>query len=150
MRGSDNPRVLVPPPLMFAALVGGGLLIDAGPLARGWALPAAILLGAVGLSLIVTALGLFFSSKTRPEPWRPASALVVTGPYRFTRNPMYLGLTLIGLATALVFSSVATALLTFLGALVADRLVIAREEAYLERRFGADYRRYCGHVRRWL
>lgn len=148
--GEDNPRVLVPPPLMFAALVGAGLLIDGGPRAGSVSIAAAALLGAVGLGLIVTALGLFFRRRTRPEPWRPATVLVANGPYRHTRNPMYLGLTLIGLALALAFTSVAAALLTLLAALVVDRTVIAREEAYLERRFGAAYREYRERVRRWL
>lgn len=150
MTGEDNPRVIVPPPLMFAALIGAGLLIDSGPRAGAPVLLAAALLVVIGLGLIVSALGLFFRSRTRPEPWRPASVLVAAGPYRYTRNPMYLGLTLIGLALALAFTSVAAALLTLLAALVVDRTVIAREEAYLERRFGAAYREYREHVRRWL
>ena len=150
MTADDNPRVIVPPPLMVAALVGVGLLIDGGPRVGALALLGAALIGGVGLGLIVTALGLFFRSRTRPEPWRPASVLVAAGPYRYTRNPMYLGLTLIGLALALAFTSVAAALLTALAAMIIDRTVITREEAYLERRFGANYRLYCERVRRWL
>lgn len=150
MTSEDNPRVIVPPPLMVAALVGVGLLIDGGPPAGALVLLGAALLGAVGLGLIVTALGLFFQSRTRPEPWRPASVLVAAGPYRYTRNPMYLGLALIGVSLALAFTSVAAALLALLAASIIDRTVISREEAYLLRRFGADYRRYCERVRRWL
>lgn len=150
MTADDNPRVIVPPPVMVAALVGIGLLIDGGPRAGALVLLGAALLGAVGLGLIVTALGLFFRSRTRPEPWRPASVLVARGPYRYTRNPMYLGLTFIGFAIALAFTSVAAAVLTILAALIIDRAVIVREEAYLERRFGADYLRYRERVRRWL
>lgn len=63
---------------------------------------------------------------------------------------MYLGLTLVGLALALAFTSLVAALLTVLAAVIIDRTVITREEAYLMRRFGADYRRYCERVRRWL
>ena len=150
MTGEDNPRVIVPPPLMFATLVGVGLLIDGGPRGGALALAAAALLVVVGIGLIITALGLFFRRGTRPEPWRPASVLVAAGPYRHTRNPIYLGLTLIGLALALAFTSVAAALLTALAAIIIDRTVITREEAYLDRRFGDGYRRYCEAVRRWL
>ena len=150
MTGEDNPRVLAPPPLMFGALAGAGLLIDGGPLASGLAMLAALALGATGISLIGAALGLFFRNRTRPEPWRPASVLVAAGPYRYTRNPMYLGMSFIGLAIALAFTSVAAALLTILAAWIVDRAVIAREEAYLERRFGSDYRRYRERIRRWL
>lgn len=150
MIGEDHPGVLVPPPLMFAALVGAGLLVDGGPMAGALALLCAAFLSAAGVGLIAAALRLFFGAKTRPEPWRPASALVAAGPYRFTRNPMYLRLVLIGLALSLAFTSPAAALLTLLAGWIVDRTVIAREEAYLQRRFGPDYRRYCQRVHRWL
>ena len=150
MTSDDNPRVFVPPPLMLAAFVGTGLLIDCGPLANRLVLAAAVIVGLAGLGLIASALGLFFRSKTRPEPWQPASFLVAAGPYRFTRNPMYLGMILVGLAVALAFSSIAAAMLSLLTALIVDRIVIRREEAYLTRRFGKDYQAYCDKVRRWL
>ena len=150
MTAEDNPRVFVPPPLMLAAFVGLGLLVDRGPRAAGATLLVASALGLVGLGLIIAALGLFHRRKTRPEPWRAASSLVAAGPYRHTRNPMYLGMTLVGLAVALAFASVPAALLTLLAALIVDRAVIQREEAYLQRRFGADYDAYRQQVRRWL
>jgi protein-S-isoprenylcysteine O-methyltransferase Ste14 len=135
---------------MLASFVGLGLLIDRGPRATDATLLVAIALGLVGLGLITAALGLFHRRKTRPEPWRPASSLVAAGPYRYTRNPMYLGMTLVGLAVALAFASVPGALLTLLAAFIVDRAVIRREEAYLRRRFGADYDAYRQQVRRWL
>lgn len=150
MTGEDSPRIFLPPPLMLAAFVGVGLLIDGGQMATGLALAVAMIVGLAGLGLIASALGLFFRSKTRPEPWRGASFLVAAGPYRFTRNPMYLGMILVGLAVALAFSSVAAAILTLLAALIVDRIVIRREEAYLTRHFGDEYRAYIGRVRRWL
>lgn len=147
---ADNPRVFVPPPLMMAGLVGAGLAIDGGPVASGMVLVAAFLVGLAGLGLIAAALGLFFQKQTRAEPWRAASFLVAAGPYRFTRNPMYLGFTLVGLAVAIGLTSLAAALFALLAALIIDRFVIAREEAYLGRRFGNEYRAYCARVRRWL
>lgn len=150
MTSEDNPRVFVPPPLMLAAFVGLGLLIDGGPMATGLVLAAAMIVGLAGLGLIASALGLFFRRETRAEPWRAASFLVAGGPYRFTRNPMYLGMTLVGLAAALASSSIAAALMTLLAALIVDRVVIRREEAYLTRRFGKDYQAYRDKVRRWL
>lgn len=150
MTGQDNPRVFMSPPLMLAAFVGVGLFIDRGPLATGLAMVVAIVLGLSGLALIAAALGLFFRSKTRPGPWRAARVLVAAGPYRFTRNPMYLGMSLFGLAVALAFASLSVALLTLLAAMIVDRAVIRREEAYLARRFGEQYRAYCQRVRRWL
>ena len=109
---------------MLAAFVAVGLLIDCGPMATGIAMAAAVLIGLVGLAFVTAALGLFFRSKTRPEPWRPASFLVVAGPYRFTRNPMYLGMTLVGLAVAIAFASLPAAVLTILAAFIVDRAVI--------------------------
>ena len=150
MTSEDNPRVFVPPPLMLAASVGAGLLIDGGPMATGLVLATAVIVGVAGLGLIASALGLFFRSETRPEPWQPARFLVAAGPYRYTRNPMYLGMIIVGLAVALAFSSIAAALLSLLAALIVDRIVIRREEAYLARRFGKDYQAYREKVRRWL
>ena len=150
MTGEDSPRVFVPPPLMYAAFIGLGLLIEREPLASGLRLVAAIIAAMFGGALIISALGLFFRRRTRPEPWRPASSLVIAGPYRRTRNPMYLGLTLVGFAVALAFGSLAVGLLMVLAATIVDRFVIRREETYLTRRFGETYRTYCRSVRRWL
>lgn len=150
MTGEDNPRVVVPPPLIFAVLLGAGLLIDRGSPAGGLLLPLSILVGAAGLALGLAGLGLFRASKTRPEPWKPASVLVATGVYRYTRNPMYLGMALLSLAIALFFASLAAALLTVVAVFIIDRTVVKREEAYLQRRFGPDYLAYRQRVRRWL
>lgn len=143
---ADNPRVLVPPALMMAGLLGAGLAIEGGPTASGIVLVAALVVGLAGLGLIAAAFGLFRQKQTRAEPWREASVLVAAGPYRFTRNPMYLGMTLVGLAVAIGLTSLAAALFALVGALAMDRIVIRREEAYLMRRFGDDYRTYVGRA----
>lgn len=146
----DNPRVFVPPPLIFAGLLAVGLWLDRG---EQLSLPARMAGGAValaGIALLGTALGLFRTSKTRPEPWQPSSALVVTGIYRFTRNPMYLGMGLLSAGIGLLFGGLAALLLSGVAALIVDRAVIPREEAYLARRFGEPYLDYRRAVRRWL
>jgi protein-S-isoprenylcysteine O-methyltransferase Ste14 len=145
----DNPRVFVPPPLIFGGLLALGLIIDRGPASSTIQL-LAVACGLTGLGLIGTALGVFRTNRTRPEPWQPASALVAGGIYRFTRNPMYLGMALVCLGVALHFASIPAAVLTLLAVLIIDRTVIRREEAYLLRRFGDDYRVYQSKVRRWL
>jgi protein-S-isoprenylcysteine O-methyltransferase Ste14 len=145
----DNPRVFVPPPLVFGGLLALGLVIDRGHSSSMIQL-IAILCGLVGLGLIGSALGLFRANRTRPEPWQPASALVASGVYRFTRNPMYLGMAFVCLGIALYFGSASAGALTLLAVLVIDRTVIRREESYLLRRFGDDYRVYQSKVRRWL
>lgn len=149
MTADDNPRVFVPPPLIFAVLLGVGLFIDRDAIGVGFQFIASALAMA-GLGLIGTALGMFGRSKTRPEPWQPAAALVTSGVYRFTRNPMYLGMAALSLAVALFFGSLPAMLFTLLAAIIIDQTVITREEAYLERRFGTEYHRYRNQVRRWL
>ncbi|QIK95572.1 isoprenylcysteine carboxylmethyltransferase family protein [Sphingomonas sp. HDW15A] len=154
MQDQDNPGVVVPPPLLIFAALLVGLAIDPG--LRIWpaikietALPAAFL-GTAGIAIGAIALGLFKHFKTRPEPWKPASALVTTGVYSFTRNPMYLGMLLIYAAIALLFRSVSAGVLLIPLILALDQLVIRREEQYLGRRFGPQYEEYRRHVRRWF
>ena len=146
----DSPRVLVPPPLIFAGMVAAGLAIDMHLDGFGLLQVFAILLLMAALVPIGAALNLFRRRRTRPEPWQPASALVVTGIYRFTRNPMYLGMAMLALAIATFFQSFGAVFLSFLAAAMIDRFVIRREEAYLERRFCGEYLTYKQQVRRWL
>jgi len=83
-------------------------------------------------------------------PWRPTTALVTDGPYRISRNPMYLGLTLLYLgATALANSAWPLVGLPVI-ILVMNVVVIPGEEARLEAMFGTTYREYCARVRRWV
>lgn len=152
----DNAGVFVPPPLLFAGTLAAGALAD--HLLTSWSLG----LGAIGRNslaspfaligalLIAAALGLFRKERTRPEPWQPSTALVTRGIYRFTRNPMYLGMAFIygGLAVGLD-SPVACALIAPLIAII-HFSVIAREERYLAQKFGASYRQYKATVRAWL
>jgi protein-S-isoprenylcysteine O-methyltransferase Ste14 len=153
---ADHPGVIAPPPLIFLGLLGAGWglgrLLEAPemplqPLTRYALGSAAVVLG---LGLTVWSTGVFRRRKTAVEPWKPSTALVVEGPYRFSRNPIYVGFALayVGLATVLA-SWVA---LAFLAAclLIIERGVIAREERYLAQKFGADYIAYQRRVRRWL
>lgn len=107
--------------------------------------------GAAALIALDTASMVRFSRKRTPvSPAQASTALVTDGPYRFTRNPMYMGM-----ACAYAGAAVAAAVLWALAflpvvLLAVDRLVIPREERHLARAFGAEYDRYRGHVRRWL
>jgi protein-S-isoprenylcysteine O-methyltransferase Ste14 len=92
----------------------------------------------------------FRRAGTHPQPWRPATALVVTGPYRFSRNPMYVGATLFYIGISFWVNSLWPLLLLPVVLVIMSRGVIAREEAYLERLFGDEYRSYRSRVRRWL
>lgn len=150
MTSDDNPRVFLPPPLIFAGLLATGLVLDRDPIRFAPVQIIGLAMAAGGLVVIAIALGLFRSSKTRPEPWQPASNLVISGLYRFTRNPMYLGMASLSLGIALAFTSLPGVLLSVAALVIIDRYVIPREEAYLTRRFGPDYGAYKASVRRWL
>jgi protein-S-isoprenylcysteine O-methyltransferase Ste14 len=116
-------------------------------LAGRW-IAAALLLMAAALAAIPTSM--FLRARTTVFPHRPANKLVIQGPYRFTRNPMYVGM-------ACLYSGVSIllewwwALILLPGVLfLLQRNVIYREEAYLHRRFGAEYDHYREGVRRWI
>jgi protein-S-isoprenylcysteine O-methyltransferase Ste14 len=152
---ADTANVVVRPPLAWALAVVAGLALN-------WLLPlpfvpATAPAGWLGAIVFTLALALFAWAITTMT-WagsnvptsRPTMAIVDTGPYRFTRNPIYLGMVLglVGLAIAFNTLWLLLALLPF--ALVIRYGVIAREEVYLERKFGDVYRGYRARVRRWL
>jgi len=153
---TDTSGVRFPPPLIyaggFAAAYGVHRLLPV----RLWPEPSAVenLLGwgllVAGVLLAVGAAHLFRRAGTTPNPGKPTTALVIWGPYRFTRNPMYVGMTMLYLGgTVLLNDPWPLALLPVIIALV-QRRVIAREEVYLERKFGDAYRAYKARVRRWI
>ena len=152
----DNPGVIAPPPLLFAGVLAASLLIDLLLVRMPTGLPRAACLVVAALelagatALMAGALLGFRRAGTNVEPWRPSTALVTTGVYRRTRNPMYLAMTLLYLATALAADSLVAFLLLPPLLLVVRRGVIAREERYLDARFGEEYRRYKANVRRWF
>src|SRR6478672_3667722 len=101
---STHAGVWVPPPVLYALpLLLAWLLQSVVPfpsLPQGIARGMAVLLGAVGMLLCVWSIGLFHRAKTSLIPVKPSAALVLSGPYRLTRNPMYLGLLCLYLAAA--------------------------------------------------
>jgi protein-S-isoprenylcysteine O-methyltransferase Ste14 len=103
-----------------------------------------------GLILMFWGMGTFVMARTAVFPNQPARALVRHGPYRFTRNPMYVGLTLLYVGTALIANLVWPFVLLPVVILVMTTMIIRREEAYLRRAFGAEYDGYCAGVRRWV
>ena len=146
--------VRIPPPLVYVAgLLAGWLLervLDMPPLDELWGGILSIVCFVAGAALIVSALGLFRIAKTDPLPMRPTTSLVLRGPYRFTRNPMYVGMAFVYAGFALLFDLRWALLLLPLVLVVIHKQVIAREERYLEAKFGDEYRAYCARVRRWL
>ena len=150
----DIAGVVAPPPLIFLAGLIVGFALEA--LLPGVDLPAVVewVLGAVlvvaGLGLLLWFNTLFNRTGTAVEPWKPTTAIVTTGPYRFTRNPAYLGMALTYVGIAVMSSAMWVLLPLPVVLAVIDRGVIAREERYLERKFGEEYLAYKRSVRRWL
>jgi protein-S-isoprenylcysteine O-methyltransferase Ste14 len=93
---------------------------------------------------------MFRRSGQSPIPTRPTPSIIERGPYRFTRNPMYLQMVLVCIGVAVIASSAWIIVLTPVCAWALDRIAIVPEEAYLERKFGASYLAYKRRVRRWL
>lgn len=120
--------------------IGGG----AGRRALGWTLVAGWAV------LAASAIGLFRRKQTSMIPIRPAATLVTGGPYRLTRNPMYVSLALLTVAFALFLNTWWTVILLVPTVIAVQHFVIAPEERYLRRRFGAEYEEYTRRVRRWL
>ena len=156
-QGPVGPRVLVPPPVLFAS----ALLLGIGahrilPLAAAEP-PALRLLRLVGLLLCLASGALAAAAfvtlgrhRTTFRTDRPVSALVTSGPFRISRNPMYLSLVLLVAGAGAVSNSLWPLALLVPAIAVVQRLAITPEERYMAERFGGAYREYCRRVRRWL
>ncbi|RDI58724.1 methyltransferase family protein [Microvirga subterranea] len=152
---TDTAHVLIRPPIAWGLAILAGLALDRLVPLRF--LPDEVPAGLLGAVVFVLALALgvwavvtMTRAGTNVPTNRPTTAIVESGPYRFARNPIYLGmiLGLIGLSVAFDTLWLLVALVPFW--LVIRYGVVAREEAYLERRFGDVYRAYSSRVRRWL
>lgn len=155
MNAPQHAGVVAPPPLIFGTALTAGLLLDwlAGTstgLDRGVRFGCALLLFGPAALLLASALTGFRGAGTHPAPWRPTTAIVSSGAYRYTRNPMYLGMALLHAALGLAANAPTAILFVAPALLVIHYGVVLREERYLEAVFGEDYRRYRAAVRRWL
>ena len=155
---SSNPPnhagVWIPPPLLYVLpLLLARFLQTVIPLPF---LPAGLVAGAAALFLIVGGIlciwsvGLFRRFKTSLIPVKPTATLVLRGPYKLSRNPMYLGLLCLYLAAAFWMNCVWALVLVPLVIVIVQRMVIEKEERYLEQQFGEAYRQYKAQVRRWV
>lgn len=151
---NDIAGVIAPPPLIFLAGIAIALVLE-------WAARADTNLGRlglyVGLALIVVSIVIalwarrqFIKGGTSIRPDAPSSAILSTGPFRFTRNPLYLSLAMLQVGIGLAAGLAWVVAMVVPAVLVIRFDVIAREERYLERKFGEEYLNYKARVRRWF
>jgi len=152
----NSAGVRFPPPLVY-----GGTLIVGLAMGRFFGHPGlwishyfersiGMMLAVAGIGIMLTAANMFRAAGTEVKPWKASSLLVTDRVYRWTRNPMYLGMTLIYAGVALWFDSLVALLLLPPLVYFIQQEVILREERYLEARFGQAYRDYKAGVRRWF
>ena len=142
------------PPLVYLGAIALGLLLHfAWPVQL---VPRAVS-GPLGGIAVLVAVALFFwavrtfRTADTPVPGnRPTTAIVRTGPYRCSRNPIYLSFSLLQLGVAFWVNSLWLLVTLMLAVALMSFVVIPREERYLERRFPSEYPAYCAAVRRWL
>lgn len=150
----DNAGVIAPPPLIYAAglIAGFGLhkVLPVRLLPGTWA-------GLIGWPLILCsfipggwAAATMLRAKTNLDPFHSTTAIVISGPFKYTRNPIYVSFGMLYLGISALVNSLTMLLPLPLVLMIMQRGVIEREEQYLERKFGAEYTEYKARVRRWL
>jgi protein-S-isoprenylcysteine O-methyltransferase Ste14 len=154
---SDTAGIRVFPPLVYlAGLIVGYLIWWFWPVSivpAEWSFSLRVAAGVallLGGWLIVAAASAFHRVGTDANPMVPTTALALDGPYRFTRNPMYLGMALLVGGFALLGNALWPLLALIPVIWFIRTQVIDREERYLEARFGVEYRDFTSRVRRWL
>lgn len=157
MTTADHAEVAVKPPILFVGALALGCLLSAiVPIGPGLG-SANGLAATVGLTFIVLGFvlaGLSFRNfrlaGTSVVPGEPATALVVSGPYQVTRNPIYIGLVLAYFGVSILLTSMWVLLLLIPTVMILQHGVVLKEEEYLERQFGEAYTKYKARVPRWL
>jgi protein-S-isoprenylcysteine O-methyltransferase Ste14 len=153
----SNPGVQFPPPILFIGGFGAGELLQHQLISLPFPGVRPVIVevfGVVvliaGISMMIWGLAAFRRAMTAIFPNQPANELVRDGPYRYTRNPMYVGLTTAFVGGACIIDSVWPLILLPLVLGLLYLLVVRREEAYLADAFGEQYRAYRRQVRRWF
>ena len=150
----DHAHVVVNPFIIYIALGLGAILLQKIIPLPFLSHPSIPLIGVI-VMIISFISGLpavlnMISAKTTANPHRPTTKLVLSGPYRFSRNPMYIGLTLLYVGLMIYLRSVWGIILFPIVIWLITIWVILPEEKYLEQKFGADYLNYKSTVRRWI
>ena len=149
-----GPNVKFPPPLIFIGAIILGYLMDTNaPLFKTDSY-LLLLLGFTGIILCIGVLSFglysFLKAKTHIEPWQPASKLITTGLYQYSRNPLYLAFFVFTICIGLVMSNYWIVIWAFPALYVIQIKVVVKEEVYLERKFMDEYITYKRQVKRWF
>ncbi len=151
---SDTAGVMAPPPAIYLPALLLALVANTLwplPFVSG---PFRYLLGGglilLGVLIMPFVLREFARAKTSFNAMRPSAAVIRSGPFRYSRNPSYLALTIAWVGLALLLNNLWVLVWLVPAVLLVHFGVVLREEQYLESRFGDDYRRYKASVRRWL
>ena len=155
---SDHPDVIMFPPFIVLIALAAAVALEwviglhfLPPMAwSGWQLFVGLVLVLAAVALAGWAVRTFSSVGTNVSPHEPALHLAISGPYRFTRNPMYVGFVLLMIGVSLIFSLEWGIILAPVLALILHYGVVLREERYLTEKFGQPYRDFLGRTRRWL
>jgi protein-S-isoprenylcysteine O-methyltransferase Ste14 len=151
---ADKAGVVAPPPLIYAIAFLAGVLLNVRKPLPFLPSPLRYILGALLVGTAGTVVFLSVSEMreagTNVNPEQPTTALIVKGPYQFTRNPIYVSLTLLYTGLATLANTLWAILLLPVVLLIMQRGVIEREERYLENKFGDRYTQYKAQVRRWV
>lgn len=156
MNDTETAGVVARPPLLFLAALLLGFALDhllpvAFPLPRTdlhRIIAGTLIL--IGIAVFAASIRNFSSAATPVQGTKPTRVLVTTGIHGWSRNPIYLGMFLVYVGIGIAVRSPSIVILTLPLAIIIHYGVIAREEAYLERRFGDEYRNYKARVRRWV
>jgi protein-S-isoprenylcysteine O-methyltransferase Ste14 len=151
----DRAGVIAPPPLIYLSGILIGLALNRwwrhcpifGSTEWRW---SGLLFVVMAVSLAIAGRRAMLAAETNINPFKPTTSIVSSGPFRFTRNPLYLALTLIYVGLTLASNTWWGFVLLVPVLLLIHFGVVAREERYLERKFGESYRQYRARVRRYL
>jgi protein-S-isoprenylcysteine O-methyltransferase Ste14 len=151
-KGSPKIRILPPVYFLSAILLEGAIGALFPPVLPFpfWLRVLGAVLVFLGFGLVLGTAQLFQRFATTIRPGEPSTSLIIVGPYRFTRNPIYLGMAVVLTGLALLLGSALPLVVVPVFVLVLDALVIRLEEAMLISEFGDTYRSYIQRVRRWL
>jgi len=150
----DKAGVLIFPPLLYLLVLSTGIIVSyffpQHFINFSIAMPIGIIFSITGITTLILAATLFRKNKNPVNPSGSTQLIICSGIYKYTRNPMYLSLTLIFIGISIITNSWFSFVLLLPLLLICQKGIIEREEKYLTRKFGDEYLKYKAKVRRWI